>query len=1159
MPQLNKTESRLPEVFGEATATTAVNYFNAQNAALLGYNYFSGDYCLVSYLPASLHGIGDIGSLENTYVVFVNAAVTTNFDYAWTVTYRLDNASDVTYAATTAENAAIFVLNAIDKGLSKSQLSHLTRMEVTCKVSQGSTTVATLKLSHNLSATEADIAALYAADSDSKVAKGGNAQTTYIAANLMRGNFPTAPTWYDKNTADPTASPTATSWEETTSAPQLNHPLAVLYARLLKAKGDDWFPEFNQAYHDGLNNGDLELFRRDTDNHVGPCAIAPHFAAMALGKTTFQRLGGSIKESAIFTAFQALPENDRIDLYNLARFPKSAFTLCARVLQKLLESAKTNNYAQFLGSTANKTAWKANTATALKDDTFIKSLVFEYLNGPQQDIGGLEYTLGLLRFNQILKRTHKHDWSGYVTTILDYQMFTTLVKVEQAYFARRKVSERATGGYDVSFERINDSMLGREEYVLIETEGLQGNTLRLQVKMGADGMTLKAGEALELAPNAAGTNEFVSNVNDPNNLLDDEGQAFGNAANWANYAIFKLALRHPTEATFTAWNAAIPANGSANPSLVLDVNVKDAAPEVGVQYGSGSSIVLAAETPYTFLDDDEKFAIAHLDKTKVPRIVNAYFAKKVVTNNGVNPVTVAFEQIPDLPNAGHDATYQIGRRVYIVVETQGMLGQNVELGVKTSDPNLTGTANQLLPLPDIQTIGGTQVQPKYFTTRIIAPNPANAGSWLNVEALNNNQGNSPYANMSQYENKVIQAIKLTPQAELEGVRRTSQALFENWALNLHNAATHNARLTLEVKPSLVNVSNQDQYVYFGQEKFEENAVYAGKGAFSDGISQTFTVENRIVYEVFGDTNAFNYLENTYTVSPRNPAPNYIVGCRIGRVNNSQSTQVVYYYHDLDDNVNEICQCDLVKVRPRANGQTFLIPGTDDRKPGTEANVLVDCGVWAQSGPGPGADSNVNYYYGNLGGGVWQRIVTRDGNDNANVDNTAPDYGYVRYGLLNPVANTSTIELVRMPDNLNVAFNVAGVARVITFDWRNTQRRYANPGCFAAFIGVLGEVNFNDVGSTGMCFADGTSFPSVTHPNGDSIDTAYLGPNLANIDFPREQIILEAFIDWGFSEVIAGSNYTANNELPDAHSHNGSHNDHLHSGNFITTSVEILNP
>lgn len=1160
MPKLNKTESRLPEVFGEATASASVNYFNAQNAALLGYNFISGDYCLVSYLPASLKGVGDIGSLENTYVVFANVAVGTNLDYAWEIAFQFDNAANQTYSSASSENAAIFSFNVLDKGLSNSKLSHLTRMKVTCRVSQGSTTVTTLKLNHTLGAADPDIAALYAADSDSKSAKGGNAQTTYIAANLMRGNFPVAPAWYEKNATNPTAEPTATTWDAPSSVPQLNQPLAVLYGRLLKAKGKDWFPAFNQAYHDAINGGELELFRRSSDNYVGPLAIAPHLAAMALGRTDFLRLGGSVKESNLFTAYQTLPENDRIDLYNLARFPKSAFTLCAKVLQKLLESAKINNYAHYLGSTSDKAAWMANTTDALKDGTFVKSLVFEYLNGPQQDIGGLEYMLGLMRFDQMLKRTHKHVWSAYVTTILDYGFFAKIVKIKQTYFARRKTTENANGTYTVSFERIGASMLGREEYVVVETEGLKGHEVRLMVRMGVDGMGLKAGDALELVPNAAGTSHFLSIVNDSSHLLDHQGQAFANAASLADIAVFKFGLRNPTKATFETWNAAIPNNGSANAKLVLEVKCENLDDETGVQYGESSGNIYAPDTAYTFLDGEgEALAVSHLDKTTVPRVVNAYFAKKVVTNNGTNPITVAFTPIPDANPADHQATEVLGRRVYVVVETQNMKGQSLGFAVKTADNNLTGTSKAYLPLPDLQTVNGIQVQPKYFMGQVIAPNPSISGSWVNAEVLVSNNSTLPYTNVASLENKLIQRIKLIPQAQITGAALSSSAVFGNWATNIAGSAAVNARLTLEVKPSTVDTANQDQYVYFGEEKFDENAVFAGLGGFSEGKEQNFTVENRIVYEVFEDTNPYSFLTGTYTVSPRNPTPSYVVSNRIGRVNNAQSTQVTYYYHDRDDNVHEVCQCNLSAVRPRANGQTFMVPGTQNRKPGTEANVLADCGTWVVRAAGPGADSNFNYYYGNLGNGVWQNIVTRDGTDNANADNTATDYGYVRYGLLNPANNNTTIELVRMPDALAVAFSVAGVARSIGFGWRNTQRRFANPGCFAAFIGVLAEVNYADVLSTGMCFEDATSFPSVTHPNGDSIDTAYLAIAGGAIDFPREQVILEAFIDWGFSQVIAGSNYTASTELPAAHSHNGSHNDHLHSGNFIVNSVEILNP
>lgn len=111
----------------------------------------------------------------------------------------------------------------------------------------------------------------------------------------------------------------------------------------------------------------------------------------------------------------------------------------------------------------------------------------------------------------------------------------------------------------------------------------------------------------------------------------------------------------------------------------------------------------------------------------------------------------------------------------------------------------------------------------------------------------------------------------------------------------------------------------------------------------------------------------------------------------------------------------------------------------------------------------------------------------------------------------------------------------------------------------------------------MCFGDATSYPSVSHPNGDSIDTRYLGttqtrgldfyPLMSNYDSEREDVFAEAFRNWGFSEIGAGNeddgrggtpianfNHLANN----VHFRNSAHNNHLHAGNLPDNVAYILN-
>ncbi|MGV0964669.1 hypothetical protein [Empedobacter falsenii] len=81
----------------------------------------------------------------------------------------------------------------------------------------------------------------------------------------------------------------------------------------------------------------------------------------------------------------------------------------------------------------------------------------------------------------------------------------------------------------------------------------------------------------------------------------------------------------------------------------------------------------------------------------------------------------------------------------------------------------------------------------------------------------------------------------------------------------------------------------------------------------------------------------------------------------------------------------------------------------------------------------------------------------------------------------------------------------------------------------------------------MCFKDATSYPSVTHPNGDSADTAYF-PTLE-----LEQKKVDAFKKFHFEKIYRGSG----GWFPKLKGTNPSsgHEDHLHSGEFNSSIIK----
>ena len=213
----------------------------------------------------------------------------------------------------------------------------------------------------------------------------------------------------------------------------------------------------------------------------------------------------------------------------------------------------------------------------------------------------------------------------------------------------------------------------------------------------------------------------------------------------------------------------------------------------------------------------------------------------------------------------------------------------------------------------------------------------------------------------------------------------------------------------------------------------------------------------------------------------------------------------YVYVDKNNTKHEICIVDLLKVDKRA-----------------------DKGTTVYSIPKDYVDKN---------GGVYA---------------TGTIYGKKYYAK-----GIGKIELVKMKDSLK--YNKSGVK--IYYEFKNSQRRYCNPNAYAAFLGALAEMGRIDVLCTGMCFADGTSYPSVSHPNGDSVDTAYLST------LKDEQIKVDAFKKFNFKHILRGQGWKMREKkkvttiswlgkLKNSSYHSG-HEDHLHAGDFDLTKVKVI--
>lgn len=499
-----------------------------------------------------------------------------------------------------------------------------------------------------------------------------------------------------------------------------------------------------------------------------------------------------------------------------------------------------------------------------------------------------------------------------------------------------------------------------------------------------------------------------------------------------------------------------------------------------------------------------------------PRIVKAYFARKLVRQIGVDGATPIlafdFERIDSeairVDENGVRRANQpdfdsiLGGQLYLIVETLHCRNKELTLNIRPTSNDLSGDQNSLDLLVGTQNLYQSDISKAVGNYDDLRNNINDVFSALNIECFN-----------VDHKDKAIIKLRLKPNTT--AAFATHLLAFNDWAARLA-AQTVNLQIVVRFSDAAYAIFGNDVISRSVEGEFVNN---------NDAYRRSnFRVVNRILYEVYHEDNRWNFLpivgaarqrigsiDNQFTKSIPDGSPD--IGFR----------KVHYFYYDsigsehlIGENISLYQGLNYFRPRARANGVTI----SNNSNP-----VNIPPG-WTSDAAAPlGGDAFRNYYYPN------DDIVTRD-----NPAAGGTDYGIKRY----PVG-AGFAELVQMPDHLDIVFTVNNNEKRIVYTFSNTQRRFANVSCFAAFIGVLAQLNYNNVRSTGMCFRDATSYPSVSHPNGDSIDTIYLETQV------KRHAIIDAFREWGFTQIISGTNAIHNGDGADLH--NAAHNNHLHSGNF----------
>ncbi|OEK09820.1 hypothetical protein A8C32_09930 [Flavivirga aquatica] len=230
---------------------------------------------------------------------------------------------------------------------------------------------------------------------------------------------------------------------------------------------------------------------------------------------------------------------------------------------------------------------------------------------------------------------------------------------------------------------------------------------------------------------------------------------------------------------------------------------------------------------------------------------------------------------------------------------------------------------------------------------------------------------------------------------------------------------------------------------------------------------------------------------------------------ISKVDLKNAEKVSYVYNAENDKEYNICTCDLLEIDERLKGVS------DDKKIEHEVKV--------------GFDKNKTVVYDH--DSSRKKYTYSDGTIRTYGKFYNPDKK-TNYRLVTYKKGSNKKFIVKMPSSLNK--NIGDNS--ISFSFTRTARRYCGPEHLACFIGALAEVGYS-IKSGGACEEDGTSYPSISHINGQSVDTSYL-------DDIMEQKFINAMHKFGFLSQLRGSGKKVFSHTSDG---GKLHNNHLHSG------------
>lgn len=171
-------------------------------------------------------------------------------------------------------------------------------------------------------------------------------------------------------------------------------------------------------------------------------------------------------------------------------------------------------------------------------------------------------------------------------------------KITNAYFAKKVVTAGEGGAQPtVDFEQINEGILGRDVYVIVETEDfydtitptIERDNIVITVKTADNRLTGTADESILIrnCVEQEDTDCITVAVGNLDALNDSEGNCpYGNTADFSDKAIVKVGIRPNARNEFNTWAENVQ-NATTAPNVILNVKPED--DEAIVQYGQAQA------------------------------------------------------------------------------------------------------------------------------------------------------------------------------------------------------------------------------------------------------------------------------------------------------------------------------------------------------------------------------------------------------------------------------------------------------------------------------------------------------------------------------------------------------------------------------------------